>query len=77
MAQFFDLSRNDFKSEVFKIIIDTAIYMNKEHVDYLFDQIMMTPPSELSLQEMNALSEFGKWSRSGSGGNQEKIQDLF
>ena len=66
LAQFFELSKNDFKAEVFKIIIDTAIYMEKSDVDYLFDQIMQTPPEKLNFEEMNALSEFGKWTRGGS-----------
>lgn len=52
---------------MFKIINDTAIHMEQPQIDYLFGEILKTEPNKLGLEEFNALSEFGKWSKKDSG----------
>ena len=63
LEQFWTLSKSDYKSEVFKIINDTAFYLSQEHVEYLFNEITQTPASKLGMEEFEALSGLGKFSR--------------
>ena len=41
--------------------------MEQPQIDYLFGEILKTEPNKLGLEEFNALSEFGKWSKKDSG----------
>ena len=64
LRQFWSLSKTDYKSEVFKILNDAAFYLKPEHTEYLFDEITQTPPTKLGMEEFDALSGFGRYSRS-------------
>ena len=64
LQQFWSLSLSDYKSEVFKIINDTAIFLDQEHIEYLFNQITETNSSKLGMEEFDALQNMGKFSRS-------------
>ena len=64
LEQFWSLSKSDYKSEVFKIINDTALYLDQEHIEYLFTEITRTNPSKLGMEEFDALQNMGKFSRS-------------
>lgn len=64
LEQFWSLSRSDYKSEVFKIINDSALYLEQEHIEYLFDQITETSASKLGMEEFDALQNMGRFSRS-------------
>lgn len=37
LQQFWNLTKSDYKSEVFKIINETALYLKQEHIEFLFD----------------------------------------
>ena len=37
LQQFWNLSKSDYKSEVFKIINEAAFDLQGEHINYLFD----------------------------------------
>ena len=50
-----------YKSEVFKIINETAFHLKTNHIEYFFDKITATPNEKLSMEEFNALSELGKY----------------
>ena len=75
LEQFWTLSKSDYKSEVFKIINDTSFYLNQEHVEYLFNEITQTPASKLGMEEFEALSGLGKFSRDPAF--QAKTVDFF
>ena len=64
LEQFWSLSRSDYKSEVFKIINDSALYLEQEHIEYLFDQITETSATKLGMEEFDALQNMGRFSRS-------------
>lgn len=64
-----------YKSEVFKIINETAFHLNTSHIEYFFNKITQTPNEKLSMEEFNALSELGKYCK-----NQEfmtKVSNFF
>ena len=64
LEQFWSLSKSDYKSEVFKIIGEAAFHLDQNHIDYLFDEITETPASKLGMEEFDALSSLGRFSRS-------------
>lgn len=64
LQQFWNLSKSDYKTEVFKIINDTAFDLQGEHIEYLFDQITETPSNKLGMEEFDALSNLGKFAKS-------------
>lgn len=64
LEQFWSLSKTDYKSEVFKIINESAFHLKQNHIEYLFDQITETPASKLGMEEFDALSGLGKFSSS-------------
>jgi hypothetical protein len=37
---FWNLSKSDYKLEIYKIINDAAFYLKKEHFDYVLNQII-------------------------------------
>ena len=63
LQQFWTLSKSDYKSEVFKIINESSFHLAQEHIDYLFAQITETPAAKLGMEEFDALSNLGKFSR--------------
>lgn len=64
LQRFWSLTKSDYKSEVFKIINETARYLNQEHIDYLYDQITETPAAKLGLEELEAIASLGSASMS-------------
>lgn len=64
-----------YKSEIFKIINETAFHLKTNHIEFFFDKITQTPSDKLSMEEFNALSELGKYCK-----NQEfmnKVSNFF
>lgn len=62
---------------MFKIVNDASFHLEQEQIDFLFDEIMKTPPASLGMEEMQTLSELGKYSKSGSTDFQQKISGFF
>lgn len=60
LQKFWALSKDDYKSEVFKIIGEAAIWLDDEHIEYLFNEITQTPAAKLSLEDFDAISDLGK-----------------
>lgn len=64
LQQFWSLTKSDYKSEVFKIINETAFYLKQEHIEFLFDQITETPAAKLGMEEFEAIASLGSASKS-------------
>ena len=75
LQQFWSLGKSDYKSEVFKILNEAAFHLEQEHVEYLFDQITETPAAKLGMEEFDALSTLGRFSRSPEF--QARTSDFF
>lgn len=50
-----------YKSEVFKIINESAYHLKNNHIEFFYNKITQTPKEKLSMEEFNALSELGKY----------------
>lgn len=64
-----------YKSEVFKIVNESAFHLKSTHIEYFYNKITQTPSDKLSMEEFNALSELGKYCK-----NQEfmsKVSSFF
>lgn len=77
LKQFWDLTKSDYKSEVIKIIGETAFYFDAEHVSFLFDQIATTPADKLGMGEFDCLCDLGKMYKAKEGDFQTKICNFF
>jgi hypothetical protein len=67
---FFNLTRSEeYRVEVFKILNENAFWFEEAEIEFIFGEIMKTPPAKLGLEEFETLSQLGKSLRSGSGGN--------
>ena len=64
LQQFWSLTKSDYKSEVFKIINETAFYLQQEHIEFLFDRITETPANKLGMEEFEAIASLGSYSKS-------------
>jgi hypothetical protein len=51
------------KAEVFKIISVCSFYFKGEHLEFIFNNISSTPVERIEQDELNCLSELGKYSR--------------
>ena len=48
---FWNLTKSDYKFEVYKIINDVSYYLLQEHIDFFFEQIKQIPTEKLALEE--------------------------
>ena len=64
LQQFWSLSKSDYKSEVFKIINEANYYLDQNHIEYLFNEITLTPAAKLGMEEFDALAGLGRYSKS-------------
>lgn len=57
---FWNLSKSDYKQEVFKIIDECGYYLDQEHIEFIFAQITQTPAVKLGIEEFEILSLLGR-----------------
>lgn len=77
LNRFWSLTKSDLKPEVFKIISECSFYFKSSHVQFIFEQIQGTPRDQLELEELNCLSELGKYSRDQDQKFQDKVAAYF
>jgi ubiquitin carboxyl-terminal hydrolase 34 len=75
LDMFWNLSKSDYKFEVYKIINETSFFLKQEHINYIFDQIKQIPPEKLAMEEFQCLSELGKYARDEHF--KENVGDFF
>mmetsp|Transcript_44056 Transcript_44056/g.42658 ORF Transcript_44056/g.42658 Transcript_44056/m.42658 type:complete len:268 (+) Transcript_44056:1508-2311(+) len=59
---FWNLSKSDYKPEVYKIVNEGAPLLKQEHIDYISQQIQSIPAEKVTLEELGCLGELGKYS---------------
>ena len=75
LEKFWSLTKSDYKSEVLKIMNESAYYLKQPQVEYLFREITQTPANKLGMEEFNALSDLGKYGKDVNF--QTKVSDFF
>lgn len=56
LALFFNLRSEEYRVEVFKILNDNAFWFEEAEIEFIFGEIMKTPPAKLGLEEFETLS---------------------
>ena len=68
LGMFFNLTRSEeYRVEVFKILNENAFWFEEAEIEFIFGEIMKTPPAKLGLEEFETLSQLGKSLRAGNG----------
>ncbi len=63
---FWNLSKSDYKTEIYKILNDVAFYLKKEHFKFILQQIIGSSSQsqdKLTLDDYTCLSELGKFAK--------------
>ena len=60
LAQFWNLTKSDYKQEIFKIINDVDFLLEQTHIEYLFSQLTATAANKLSTEDFDILSMLGR-----------------
>ena len=63
MEQFWNLTKSDYKLEIFKIINEYEYYLGQPQIEYIFDQIRQTPALKLGIEEIDILNMLGRRSK--------------
>ena len=63
MAQFWDLTKSDYKVEVFKILNDVSYALEHSHLQFVSQRITETPAAKLGIEEFDMLNMIGRASR--------------
>ena len=58
---FWDLTKADYKSEIYKIITDASYYLKQNHKEFFCDQITQAAAAKLDNADFDLLSEIGKY----------------
>lgn len=75
LDQFWNLSKSDYKFEVYKIVNEIAFYLKQDHINFIFEQIRQIPPEKLAMEEFQCLSELGKYAKNEQF--KENVGDFF
>lgn len=63
---FWNLSRSDYKFEVYKIVNEVSFYLKQAQISFIFEQIKLIPADKLAMEEFTCLSELGKYAKEDS-----------
>ena len=56
LNMFWNLTKSDYKVEVFKILNDCEYYLEQAQIEFIFSQITQTPAVKLGVEEFDILS---------------------
>ena len=61
MEMFWALSESsEYKKAVYKIIIDTSVYLDQSPIEFIFNKLTTTPVKNLDMSDFDLMSEIGK-----------------
>lgn len=60
LKQFWNLTKSDYKLEIFKILNDCEYMLEQPQIEFIFDQITLTPATKLGIEEFDVLSMLGR-----------------
>ena len=60
LEQFWNLTKSDYKLEIFKILNDCEYSLEQPQIEYIFSQITQTPAVKLGIEEFEVLSMLGR-----------------
>lgn len=60
LKQFWNLTKSDYKLEIFKILNDCEYSLEQPQIEFIFDQITLTPATKLGIEEFDVLSMLGR-----------------
>jgi len=66
LENFWNLSKSDYKFEIYKIVNEIAFSLKQEHITYIFEQIQKILPDKLAMEEFQCLCELGKFGKEES-----------
>lgn len=75
LETFWSLTKDEYKSEIFKILGESHFYLKQNHIEFLFEQITLTPAEKLSLAEFDCLCDLGRNCKDSAF--QDKISNFF
>ena len=67
---FWNLTKSDYKVEVLKIINDCEYYLEQAQIEFIFNQITLTPAVKLGVEEFDILSMLGRRCKLSAFSNQ-------
>ena len=73
LAQFWHLTKSDYKLEVFKILNEVDFYLEQVHMEYIFQQITQTQATKLGVEEFDILAMLGRRCKTPEFTNQVSI----
>ena len=60
LAMFWNLTKSDYKQEIYKILNDCEYYLEQAQIEYIFNQITETQAVKLGIEEVDILSMLGR-----------------
>ena len=63
LKTFWNLTKSDYKQEIYKIIKDVDFLLDQSHIEYVFSEITQTTASKLDVAEFDIISLLGRRSR--------------
>ena len=72
---FWSLTKNDYQTEILKIVGETSFYLKQPQIEFLFQEITSQVADKLSLAEFDCLCDLGKVCRNTEF--QAKVSDFF
>lgn len=63
LEQFWSLAATEYKFEIYKVINDVSLFLKEHHIAYIFEQFTHIPAEKMALEELQTLSELGKFSK--------------
>ena len=60
LAQFWNLTKSDYKLEVFKILNEVDYFLEQPHIEFIFEQITQTAANKLGIEEFDILAMLGR-----------------
>jgi hypothetical protein len=60
LEQFWNLTKSDYKLEIFKILNDCEYHLEQPQIEYIFNQITQTSAGKLGIEEFEVLSMLGR-----------------
>lgn len=75
---FWNLTKSDYRPNVYKIISDCSYSFKTEHLEFFFDQICTGIPAEkLDMDDFSLISELGKFQYNNESPFVVKVQKFF
>ena len=75
LSQFWNLTKSDYKLEIFKILNDCEYYLGQPQIEFLFQQITQTPAVKLGIEEFDILAMLGRRCKTADFSSQ--VSDYF